>query len=489
MNIPVPDSLSANAPCLLNTPFVVDLDGTLLKTDLLFECAMAFAGNAPLQCCKPLVWLCRGRSYLKERLAQATTIDVTTLPYDPDVLWMIEAQRDSGRRIVLATASHYSLAVRIAEHLKVFDEVLATTLECNLSGMHKRDLLVELHGEGGFDYVGNSFDDLPIWRSARQGYVVNPLPGVELATRHLGNVVRVIRPGPTSLRYWYKAFRIHQWVKNALIFVPLLAAHQLANPLLLWHGVLAFLFFGLCASGVYVLNDLLDLADDRKHPTKHNRPFANGSLSIKSGLMVSPLLLLVSFTGAWIWLPHQFLTVLACYYVLTLVYSLVLKRLMALDVIALALLYTLRIIAGGAAFELELTVWMLAFSMFMFLSLALVKRYAELLQALHSGITGRAGGRDYFPADLAMLSSLGAASGYLAVMVLALYIHDSATTALYAHPRWIWLACPVLLLWMTRVWLLTHRGRMNDDPVVFAMRDRLSLAMGVVFCLVFWTAI
>lgn len=488
MNVSVNDCPPASESCVTSQPFVVDLDGTLLKSDLLFECAMAFVRSKPLQCLKPLAWLTHGKAYLKEQLAQSTDIDVATLPYDPDVLWMIEAQRNSGRKIVLATASHYSLAVRIAEHLQVFDEVLGTTLERNLSGTHKRDVLVTSYGEGGFDYVGNSFDDLPIWRSARQAFVVNPLPGVALAIRHLGNVVQVIRSDATTWRSWSKALRIHQWMKNALIFVPLLAAHQLAHPLQLWHGVLAFVFFGLCASGVYVLNDLLDLADDRKHPTKRHRPFASGSLSIKSGLMVFPLLLLVSFAGAWIWLPRSFVAVLACYYVLTLVYSLVLKRLMALDVITLALLYTLRIIAGGAAFGLELTGWMLAFSMFMFLSLALVKRYAELLVALNSGITGKTGGRDYFPADLAMLSSLGAASGYLTVMVLALYIHDSATTALYAHPRWIWLACPVLLLWITRIWLLTHRGRMNDDPVVFALRDRLSLAMGVLFCLIFWVA-
>ncbi|PTT02746.1 UbiA family prenyltransferase [Pseudomonas sp. HMWF006] len=485
----MPDFTPTTASCAASTPFVVDLDGTLLKSDLLFECVVSFIRTKPLQCLKPLAWLWHGKAYLKERLAQATDIDVTSLPYDPDVLWMIEAQRNGGRKIVLATASHYTLAVRIAGHLKVFDEVLGTTLERNLSGAHKRNALVTLYGERGFDYVGNSLDDLPVWRSARQAFVVNPLPGVERATRHLGNAVQVVRPDTTNFKSVYKALRIHQWVKNALIFIPLLAAHQLVNPLLLWHGVLAFVFFGLCASGVYVLNDLLDLADDRKHPTKRHRPFASGALSIKSGLLTFPLLLLVAFTGAWLCLPHQFVAVLACYYVLTLVYSLWLKRLMALDVIALALLYTLRIIAGGAAFELELTGWMLAFAMFMFLSLALVKRYAELLLALHSGITGKTGGRDYFPADLAMLSSLGAASGYLAVIVLALYIQDSVTTALYAHPRWIWLACPVLLLWITRIWLLTHRGRMNDDPVVFALRDHLSLAMGAVFCLIFWVAV
>ncbi|MCU1772293.1 UbiA family prenyltransferase [Pseudomonas sp. 13B_3.2_Bac1] len=487
MTVPLPHFRPA-VSCEASIPFVVDLDGTLLKSDLLFECAMSFVRNKPLQFLKPLAWLTHGKAYLKERLAQASDVDVCTLPYDPDVLRMIEAQRNNGRKVVLATASHHSLALRIAEHLNVFDEVFGTTLERNLSGTHKRDVLVTLYGEGGFDYVGNSFDDLPIWHSARQAYIVNPSPGVERATRHLGNVVQVVRSEARSLSRFYKALRIHQWMKNALIFVPLLAAHQLANPLMLWHGALAFVLFGLCASGVYVLNDLLDLADDRKHPNKRHRPFASGALSIRSGLVLFPALLLVSFIGASLWLPRQFVAALACYYLLTLVYSLVLKRLMALDVIALALLYTLRIIAGGAAFELELTGWMLAFSMFMFLSLALVKRYAELLLALHSGITGKTGGRDYFPADLAMISSLGAASGYLAVMVLALYIHDSATTVLYAHPRWIWLACPVLLLWITRIWLLTHRGRMNDDPVVFALRDRLSLAMGVVFCLIFWSA-
>lgn len=489
MKVSLPDFPPMSASCTGSMPLVVDLDGTLVKSDLLFECVMSFVRNKPLQCLKILPWLWHGKAYLKDRLARAADVDIGTLPYDPDVLRMIEEQRNAGRKIVLATATHHTLAVRIAEHLKVFDSVLGTTLEQNLSGTHKRDALVTLYGEKGFDYIGNSLDDLPIWHSARRAYIANPLAGVERAVRHWDNAVQVGRPRVTSAKGLYKALRIHQWMKNVLIFVPLIAAHQMTDPLLLGRGVLAFMLFGLCASGVYLLNDLLDLNDDRKHPTKRHRPFASGSLSIQSGLVAFPLLLLMSLTGAWLWLPRQFVAVLACYYVLTLVYSLMLKRLMALDVIALALLYTLRIIAGGAAFELELTGWMLAFSMFMFLSLALVKRYAELLLALHSGVTGKTGGRDYFPADLAMLSSLGAASGYLAVMVLALYIHDSATIALYAHPRWLWFACPLMLFWITRIWLLTHRGRMNEDPVVFALRDRLSLVMGAMFCLIFWVAV
>ncbi|WP_029978450.1 UbiA family prenyltransferase [Pseudomonas sp. PH1b] len=469
-------------------PLVVDLDGTLLRSDLLLETGMAFVRAQPLRFLKPFIWLAKGKSALKEGLAHATNIDVSVLPYDSAVIELIESERRNGRSIVLATASHHSLAERIAEHLLLFDRVLASNAECNLSAHNKRDLLVECYGEGGFDYVGNSHDDMPVWDAARQAYIVNPEAGVERRARVRGNVERVICSNQAGFKDWMKALRLHQWMKNALIFVPLLAAHQLANPLLLWQGALAFLFFGLCASSVYLLNDLLDLADDRHHHSKRHRPFAAGRLSIRSGLLVFPILLIGAFVGALLFLPWQFSGVLAAYYILTLAYSLSLKRQMAVDVIALAMLYTVRIIAGAAAFSLSLTFWMLAFSMFIFLSLALVKRYAELREARRKGHTEKTRGRGYYPDDLEMISSLGAASGYLAVMVLALYIHDQATVAMYKYPQAIWLACPLLLFWITRIWMLTHRGQMHDDPVVFAIRDRTSLVIGVLFGLVFWVA-
>lgn len=469
-------------------PLVIDLDGTLLRSDLLLETGMAFVRSQPLQLFKPFSWLTKGKASLKEGLALATQLDVSVLPYDPEVIAFIEAERERGRRVVLATASHHSLAERIAQHLKLFDQVLATEGGRNLSAHRKRDLLVEHYGEQGFDYAGNSQDDMPIWASARQAYVINPESGVERRARAQGNVEQVLHSNPARLKDWLKAFRLHQWMKNVLIFVPLLAAHQLTNPMMLWQGILAFLLFGLCASSVYLLNDLLDLADDRHHHSKRNRPFAAGRLSIKSGLIAFPALLGAAFAGAVWLLPWQFAGVLLAYYVLTLAYSLSLKRRMAVDVIVLAMLYTVRIIAGAAAFGLELTFWVLAFSMFMFLSLALVKRYAELLEAKRKGNTDKIRGRGYYPEDLGMIASLGASSGYLAVMVLALYIHDQATTMLYSQPQFIWLACPLLLFWITRVWMLTHRGHMHDDPVVFAFRDRISLAVGVLFCLVFWAA-
>lgn len=469
-------------------PLVVDLDGTLLRSDLLLETGMAFVRLKPTSLHKPLSWLVKGKAALKEGLANATDLDVAVLPYDPAVITLIENERAKGRTIVLATASHYSIAERIADHLELFDRVLASDGDRNLSSHKKRDLLVELYGEQGFDYIGNSLDDIEVWKSAREAYVVNPELGVERRAAAQCNVKQVIKSNPPGLNHWIKALRLHQWMKNALIFVPLLAGHQFTNLILIWQGALAFLLFGLCASSVYLLNDLLDLADDRHHITKRYRPFASGRLSIKAGLVVFPALLLAAFSGALAFLPWEFAAVLAAYYVLTLVYSLSLKRHMAIDVISLAMLYTIRIIAGAAATGLELTFWILAFSMFIFLSLALVKRYAELREARKNGHTTKTRGRGYYPDDLEMISSLGASSGYLAVMVLSLYIHEQSTNALYAHPQLIWLACPLLLFWITRIWMLTHRGQMHDDPVVFAVRDRISLIVGVLFGLVFWAA-
>lgn len=470
-------------------PLIVDLDGTLLRSDLLLETGMAFVRSHPLQLFKLFGWLAKGKASLKEGLANATDMDISVLPYDPQVIELIEAERLKGRRVILATASHYTLAQRIAEHLALFDEVWASDGKRNLSAHCKRDLLVEQYGDQGFDYMGNSHDDIPVWAAARQAYVVNPDSGVEHRARAQGNVEQVIHSNSSGAKDWLKALRLHQWMKNALIFVPLLAGHQISNPVLLWQGILAFLLFGLCASSVYVLNDLLDLTDDRHHHSKRNRPFAAGRLSIKSGLVTFPVLLIAAFmSAAWL-LPWVFTAVLLGYYILTLAYSLSLKRMMAVDVITLAMLYTSRIIAGAAALSLPLTFWILSFSMFIFLSLALVKRYAELREARKIGLTAKTRGRGYYPDDLEMISSLGASSGYLSVMVLALYIHDQASNELYSNPQVIWLACPLLLLWITRIWMLTHRGRMNEDPVVFAIRDRFSLMVGALFGLVFWVAV
>ena len=469
-------------------PLVIDLDGTLLRSDLLIESGFAFIKDNPSRLLSALRWLIKGKAFLKEQLAKSAPLDVTVLPYDPEIISLIEKERAKGREIILATASHRFYAEQIAEHLNLFDQVFATENAINLSRQNKRDRLVENFGEHGFDYAGNSHDDLPVWKAARKAYLINPEAGVVAKAGEIADIETVYDSRSSQLKAWIKALRIHQWVKNLLLFVPLFASHKINEPDLLLNGLLAFLFFGLCASSVYLLNDLTDLEDDRHHKTKRYRPFASGSLSLKSGLLVFPALIITALAGSFLLLPWKFTIALALYYLITVAYSVYLKRKMVVDVLTLASLYTLRIIAGTFAFDVELTFWMLAFSMFIFLSLALIKRYAELQDARSAGIVEKSKGRDYYPGDLEMLSSLGAASGYLSVLVLALYIQDSQTVSLYSHPQVIWLACPLLLFWVTRVWLITHRGEMHEDPIVFAIKDRTSLLTGLLFATIFWIA-
>ena len=468
-------------PC----PLVVDLDGTLLKSDVLYLSFFSYSKRNVPYVLVPLVWLLQSKALLKSKLAEHAPIDVTVLPYDEKVLSFLKKEKEKNRNIVLATASHITYATQIAEHLGLFDTVMATDSKVNLSSHKKQKALVAKFGEKGFDYIGNSRADLVIWQSARKAYLVNPERGVEQRAKKNGNVEKVFISRKHALQTWLKALRPHQWLKNLLIFIPLLAAHEFTNLPLATQALLAFLFFSLCASSAYLLNDLVDLEDDIHHSRKKHRPLTSGDLSIKAGAISIPLLFLAAFTGSLLMLPWQFTASLGVYYTLTLLYSFLMKRIAALDIISLAVLYTMRIIAGSFACGLVPTFWILAFSMFLFLSLALVKRYAELHDACEKGKTEKTKGRGYFPGDLGIISSLGTASGYLSVMVLALYIQDAKTLTLYSNPEIIWLACPLLLYWISRIWILTHRGHMHDDPVLFAVKDKTSLIVGVFFASVF----
>ena len=295
-------------------------------------------------------------------------------------------------------------------------------------------------------------------------------------------------PRGAVLGLWIRELRVHQWLKNLLIFVPLLASHRIDRRGALIDGALAFLLFNCCASSVYILNDLVDLRHDRMDPYRSRRPFASGRLKVRTGMWVFPMLLVAALAGAYLLLPVAYAVALAGYFAVTTAYSLFLKRFIVIDVITLAMLYTLRILAGALVFHLIVTFWMLAFSIFIFLSLALAKRYTELRSARSRGDAEVVHGRGYEQQDLGMVASFGAASAYMSVLVLALYIQDQNTTVLYRHPHIIWLACPLLLFWISRMWMLTHRGKMYDDPVVFAVRDITSLAVGALFGAVFWLA-
>jgi 4-hydroxybenzoate polyprenyltransferase len=279
------------------------------------------------------------------------------------------------------------------------------------------------------------------------------------------------------IRSAVRALRPHQWAKNVLVFVPLLTAHQLGETGALLAAGWAFLAFGFCASSVYLLNDMLDLDADRLHPRKSKRPFAAGQISLLYGFALTPLLLLGAFAIAAS-LPVEFFACLAAYYVLTLAYSFHLKRILMLDTICLAALYTSRIVAGAAAVSVTLSFWLLLFSVFLFLSLALVKRYAEL-EGMRRRQQLKAAGRGYHIEDLPVLQSFGAAAGYLSVLVLALYINSPEVAELYTRPKVIWFLCALMLYWISRIWMKTHRGEMHDDPVIYALRDRISLGIGV----------
>lgn len=467
-----------------NHAVVVDLDGTLVNSDMLVENLFLFLRLHPVRVFELFFWLLRGKAYFKRRLADVVVPGVADLPYNRPLLEWLRQRKASGAVLVLATASDQRIADAVAGHLGIFDEVFGTG-EQNLSASRKQAFLVDRYGERRYEYVGNSSADLSVWRSAAVIHVANPERGVLSAARKLGEVGEVFDGRKAYLRTLLKAMRVHQWAKNALVFVPLLASHRMLEAPLVWSGIVAFVAFGFCASSVYLLNDLLDLPDDRRHPTKRDRPLAAGTLPILHALFLIPGLLVVAFgLAAWL-LPPAFVAVLAGYYVLTLVYSAWLKRIVMLDVVTLAMLYTVRVIAGAAAMSLAVTFWVLAFCMFIFLSLAFVKRYTELRDARQKGDKDKSAGRGYYPDDFELLASLGGASGYIAVMVLALYINDTAATKLYATPEWMWVACPLLLFWLSRVWLLAHRGQMHDDPIVFALRDGVSRWCGVAFLIVF----
>lgn len=467
-------------------PLCVDLDGTLIRSDLLIESALALLSRNPLLLFPMLGWLLRGKAHLKREIARRVELDATHLPYNADVLaWVREQQ--AVRPVVLCTASDDALAKLVADHVGGFDAVLASDGQRNLSGSQKAQALIELYGEGGFDYVGNAKVDLKVWKHARAAITVEAGSSLTKAAARVTKVDRQFTLPGASLRHWLKALRVHQWVKNALVFLPLLAAHRLFEVDSVLATLLAFTCFSLCASSVYITNDLLDLAADRQHHRKRNRPFAAGHLPLLAGPVAAVVLLVVSF-GLAAFLHEIFVAVLAGYYLLTSAYSLRFKRIVMLDVVVLATLYTSRIVAGTAAIHSKPSFWLLAFSMFIFLSLAMVKRYIELLSAQKAGKIN-ASGRGYDVGDIPLIQSLGAASGYLSVLVLALYIDSPDSRALYHHPHYLWLLCPLLLYWISRTWAIAHRGIMHDDPVVFAVTDKLSRVLLMVAAAVILFAI
>jgi len=403
------------------------------------------------------------------------------------VLDLIKSYREQGARIILATASHGLLADVIAKHLDCFHEVLATR-QVNLKGKLKRDAIKANLFGAPYIYVGDSWADLPIWRDASHSILIAPSLLLRLRSRsYLGTNQTLMEQRPrllAILRRWLAAFRIHQWAKNVLILIPLVMAHKISDLKSLSGAAYAFLAFSLCASSVYVVNDLIDLEFDRLHKSKRHRPFAAGELSLLYGALAA-LLLAATSAVVGVKLGIIFLSVMGLYFITTLAYSLLLKRLVLIDAITLAALYAIRIFAGGVATNAAISKWLIIFSLFFFFSLAMAKRYAEINIIQEELVAGRG----YFASDREAVGPLGIVAGLISVLVLVLYISSSDVALLYSRPDWLWFVAPPLLYWIGRIWLLTIRSELHHDPVIFALKDKPSYVVTAIIVGLIWLAI
>jgi 4-hydroxybenzoate polyprenyltransferase/phosphoserine phosphatase len=469
------------------SPLCVDLDGTLVKSDTFHDSLMVLARRHPAVFLQTPLWVLKGKAGFKSRVAEKVTLDVAHLPYNRPLVDYLRDQHAAGRKLYLATGADRMLAQRVAAHLGIFDEVMASDGTTNLTGKNKLQHLQQRFGNDGFDYVGNAMPDLPLLRGAQRAMTANPDHRLSSALKsHKVKVSQQFVDRKSLPKALSKALRMHQWAKNLLVFLPLLLAHSVRLSSFL-AATAAFFSFCFIASATYIFNDLLDLEADRVHLSKRRRAFAAGDLSVIAGVAISVVLAASSFAIA-AFLPLRFLVFLLFYLVTTVAYSSVLKRIVLVDVIILSGLYTVRMVAGAAATWTLISPWLAAFSIFFFLSLAMVKRFSEL-HNLHErgGTPGNA--RGYFLSDIEQLRSFGTSSAYASIVIFALYINGHDVSVLYHHPGRMWLVTPLLILWISRVWLLASRGVLDEDPVVFALTDRMSLLLGFGVLLIAWSAL
>ncbi len=461
----------------------IDLDGTLVRSDTFLESFAVLLREAPWTLIFLPFWLLGGRANLKSKIARRAKLNIALLPYNDEVLDYIKERKRRGAEVVLATAADQSIADAVAVHLGGFDQVLASDGGRNLKGRKKARLLIDRYGEGGFDYLGNSNSDLAVWEHSKGKVLVGSSRSCADRLRGNGLDFEWLDKGSSAfstILLFLRAIRVQQWVKNLLLFIPLLMAHQWLDPIKLKALLCAFVAFGCAASSVYLVNDLVDLENDRTHRYKRIRPFASGRLSLLVAIIGSPILLLLAVLLAAL-ISKLFLGTLVLYYLVCSLYSFWLKKLALLDIIVLAVLYTIRVLAGGYAADVEMSPWLLAFALFWFLSLACVKRFSELL-AVVDGKQAEAKGRGYLARDLNSIGVFGIVAGYMSILVVALYLQSAEVLKLYERSMWLWLACPVLLYWISRVWLLAQRGEIREDPILFAITDRVSyivLGLGI----------
>ncbi len=468
-------------------PLVVDLDGTLINTDLLYEAAVLLFKKNPIYIFKCLLWLLKSKAYFKNEVFKRVDLQYQLLPFNNEVVGFLQKEFAVGRRIILATASPLSCAVEVAKVQPLFSQVYGTENNINLKGVNKLNLLVKEFGNGNFDYIGNAKPDLVIFASCRYAYLVNATSGVERSAKKLCNLKNIWGSARATVKDYVKAIRVYQWIKNLLLFVPLVTSHSLQSVNLLTTSFFAFLAFNLVASAGYLLNDLLDISSDRRHPRKQFRPVASGKIPAANALLIAIVFLAGGLFFAAT-LNLFFFAVLLFYFFTSFSYSLFLKKKVLYDVFILAFLYSIRVFAGAVVIDVALSFWLIAFSTFIFLSLAFVKRYSELMQ-INDAPDLKNRGRGYAVEDLGLLQVMGVASGFLAVVVFSLYINSPEVTQLYSKPKILWAISFLFLFWVSRIWLFTTRGKMTDDPIVFAIKDITSYVIFLFTGILIWISI
>ena len=460
-----------------NSPLCVDLDGTLVNTNTLYETLLVALRNIRTLVAIP-AWLIAGKSRLKYELARRANLNPALFPYNEQLLSYLRQQKEAGRQLILCTAADQSIAEAVNKHLGLFSEIFASHEGCNLRGTEKARVLVKRFGARRFSYAGNDNTDLAVWNEARSAILVNVSPKVAKTAAALAPVELSISTSQNWGKAFVKALRPHQWVKNLLVFVPIITAHAFGDLENWLSATVLFMAFCAVASSIYLLNDLTDLSADRQHPRKKTRPFASGSLPIATGLAFMPVLFLIGIGLAIV--SGTFQTVFL-YAAISVAYSLWLKELPLVDLFALAGLYTLRLFAGGEATGHEVSLWLLAFSSFLFFSLATIKRISELMLQRQQE-TETLARRGYAKGDLQLLQLMGVSASFVSAMILALYVQSPGVMSRYSHSRLLWLLVPLMLFWQCRIWLATTRGLMHDDPIIYAANDWVSKI--IVVCLV-----
>jgi len=468
-------------------PLVVDIDGTLVATDTLWELVAAYLKKHPVAILQLVAWVFAGKAQFKARLVSAVTLEVDTLPYRQEFLEWLREEKRGGRRLLLASGADQRVADAIADHLGFFERVLASDGIKNATGSVKADMIEAAIGPH-YEYAGNSMVDLAVWRRCGSAVVVAPYDGVLPALdRHNIHIVRLFAAPKLTWKIWSKAIRTHQWVKNVLVFLPLIAGHRVLDPAAVGASILAFLAFGFTASAGYLVNDLFDLTLDRRHSTKRRRPLSAGLISIPQSI-AAIFILVTAAVAISAFLPWNASLLLLGYLLATLTYSFFLKKMLLADVVFLALFYTVRVLYGGSATGIEISLWLLAFSVFSFFSLGAVKRINDLAKMESTG-SEKLERRAYRSEDRQALVPQAAATANIAVLVLILYLNSTQVTTLYRHPRVLWVTIPPLLYWFNRIIALGNRGTLPDDPILFGAKDAATYAVVAVLGLTVLAAI